>query len=82
MSVALRHHQTVLVSPEEVGFVQHFISTSSAVALSLDVDISAPLPIDTKSSCLLLVGVKINNQGKPECVDLILRKSIEIRLRL
>ena len=34
------------------------------------------------SGCLLLVSVEIDNQRKPECIDLILRKSIEVRLRL
>ena len=82
MSIALCHVQTVLVSSEEVSLVQHLVSTSSEFSLLLHIDKSAPLPINTKSRCFLLVSVEIYNQRKPEIVDLILRKSIDIRLRL
>ena len=30
----------------------------------------------------MLVSVEIDNQRKPECIDLILGKGVEIRLRL
>ena len=82
MSIALCHYQTVLVSPEEVSLVQHLVSTSGSVALSLDIDESAPLPILTKSGSFLLVSVEIDNQRKPKSLNFLLGKSIEIRLRL
>ena len=82
MSVALRHHQTVFISFEQVRFVKHLIPSSSEVPLPLHIDKSAPFSEPTKSGCFLLVSVEIDNQGKPECVDLILRKSVEIRFRL
>ena len=82
MSVALRHHQTVLVSLEEVSLVQHFKSISSEFSLPLYIYESAPLPLNTKPSGFLLISVEIDNQGKPKSLNLILRKSIEIRLRL
>ena len=73
MSVALSHYQTVLVSPEEVSLVQHLVATAGGVPLALNIDISVPFCDPTKSSGLLLVGVEIDYQGKPDCVDLILR---------
>ena len=81
MSIALCHNQTVLVSLEEVSLIQHFVITSSEISLPLHIDKSAPLIHPSKPGCFLLVSVEIDNQGKPECLDLILRKSIEIRLR-
>ena len=56
VNVALCHYQTVLISLEEVRLVQHIVLSSSEAPLFLDIDISAPLPILTKSSRLLLVS--------------------------
>ena len=72
MSVTLSHYQSVLVSFVEVSLVQHLVSTSGEVPLPPDVDISSPLNTASKSSCFLLVGVEIDNQRKPYCVDFIL----------
>ena len=82
MSVALCHYQTVLAPLEEIGLVQHFVFTWGGLPFHLHIDESAPLPILTKSGRFLLVGVEIDNQRKPKCFDLMLRKSIEIGLSL
>ena len=44
MSVALCHHQTVLVSSEEVSLVQHLMASSSGFSLPLYIHESAPGP--------------------------------------
>ena len=80
MSVALCHNQTIFLSHEEVGLIKYLMTSQPEVPCSVDNDIGAPFPIHTTSCGFLLVSVEINNQGKPESVDLILRKSIEIRL--
>ena len=49
-----------------------FVTASGEVSLFLDIDIIAPLQNVTKSGCLLLFGIEIDNQGKPQRVDLIL----------
>ena len=72
VSVALRHNQAVFLSFEEFGLIEYFVSTSGEVPFPIHVDIGAPLDAATKSGCFLLVSVEIDNQGKPERVDLIL----------
>ena len=82
VSVALSHDQTVLPSLEELCLIKDLISTSGEVSFLVDVDIGAPLNAATKSGCFLLVSVKVDHQGKPDSVDLIHRKGIEVRLWL
>ena len=74
MSIALCHHQTVLVSLEKVSLVQHLVSTSDEVALPEYIYESAPLPVYTKSGGLLLVSVEIDNQGKPKTLGVEISK--------
>ena len=82
MGVALRHNEAVLGSLEKVSFVKHILIAAGVVALPLHVDVRPPFVHPAKSSCHLLVGVHINDQGKPEGVDLVQGKSIEVGGRL
>ena len=49
-----------------------FVIASGEVSLFLGTDIIAPLHNVTNSGSLLMVSIEIDNQGKPQRVDLIL----------
>ena len=82
VSVALGHNQAVFLSLEEFGLIEYFVSTSGEVPFPFNIDIGTPFPIFTKPSRLLLVSVQIDDQGKPQSVDLIQGEGVQERLSL
>ena len=90
--VSLIHHHLPIGAPSDsplpsttkrnLRTQRTFVTTSCEISLFLDICIIAPLQNVTKSGCLLLVGIEIDNQGKPQRVDLILWMGIEILLQM
>ena len=79
VGITLHHQETVLLPFEQLRFIQVLKVTSSEVSLPLDQHVGAPLNTAAKSCCLLLVCVCVDYQGKPEPVDLLHGKGIEVR---
>ena len=78
MGVALNHGEAVFCSVKYLDLIQHFRLTSYKMPFPLNQHIGAPLPIHSKSGRLLLIGVCVNNQGEPDCFDVLCGKGVHV----
>ena len=82
--VSLVHRQSILSSFENLSFVQLLNRRPGEVALSRDCHPGHPfsVPIFTEPSTRLLVGVVVEYERKPDCLDILIRKRVQGNLLL